>query len=51
MTTNDKRLYNILCESENLEDALLLAIKIFSAFAEQPQEAQEPLLADLRESC
>jgi hypothetical protein len=51
MTKNENKLCDILRGSENLEDALHLAIKLFSAFAEPPQEAQEPLLADLRESC
>jgi hypothetical protein len=51
MTKNEYKLCDILRNSDDMEEALLLAIKIFSAFAEPPQEAQEPLLADLRESC
>lgn len=50
MTKNENKLCDILRGSENLEDALLLALKIFSAYAAQPEEARGLPPADLRES-
>ena len=50
MTNNEMKLYEILRGADNLEEALLIAIKIFSAYAAQPEEAQGLPPADLRES-
>lgn len=50
MTKNENKLCDILRGSENLEESLLLALKIFSAYAAQPEEARGLPPADLRES-
>ena len=50
MTKNEYELFDILRESENLELGVLLAIKIFSAYAEQHEAAPMLHLASLQES-
>lgn len=50
MTNNEMKLYEILREADDLENALVMAIQIFAAYAEQPEEAQVLPLDDLRES-
>ena len=50
MTNNEMKLYEILREADDLENALVMAIQIFSAYAAQPEEAQALPPADLRES-
>lgn len=50
MTNNEYELFDIICESENPEQSVLVAIKIFSAYV-KPHEAIPMLhLASLQES-
>ena len=35
MTNNEIKLMNIICENDNPEQAVQIAIKVFSAFVEQ----------------
>ena len=41
MTRNERELSKIILESQNIEETLLLAIKVFSAFVEQGEAYQE----------
>ena len=50
MTKNEMELFNIICENDNSEQAVLTAIKIFSAFLEQLEAGQAPQVDVLRES-
>ena len=43
MSENETRLFNMLYENDEPEQALLTAIKVFSAFLEQLEEDPEPL--------
>ena len=50
MTKNEIELFNIIRENDNSEQAVLTAIKVFSAFVEQLEAVPKPRLDDLRES-
>ena len=50
MTKNEYELFDILRESDNTEETLLTAIKIFSEFAEQLEAVPTLQVADLRVS-
>ena len=50
ITENEMELFNIIHENDNPEQALLTAIMVFSAFAEQLEAAPVLRTADLRES-
>ena len=45
MNENEITLLNMIYENDNPEDAVLVAIKVFSAFLEQLGEAPEPQAA------
>lgn len=47
MTTNECKLYEILHNSDDMEEALQIAIKVFSAFLEQLEAAPVPQTDDL----
>ena len=50
MTNNEKEMINIIRENDNLEQGLLIAIKVFSAFVEQLEANQVLQLDDLQVS-
>ena len=50
MSNNEIEMINIIRENDNPEQALLTAIKIFSAFVEQLEASPVLRLDDLRES-
>lgn len=50
MTKNEIEMINMIRENDNLEQGLLIAIKVFSAFVEQLEANQELRLDDLQES-
>lgn len=50
ITKNEMELLNILSENDNPEEALMTAIKVFSAFVEQLEEAPVLQAAVLQES-
>ena len=50
MSENEIRLFNMLRENDNPEQAILTAIKVFAAFLAMPQEPPERVLAVLLES-
>lgn len=50
MNENEIRLFKMLYENDNPEQAVLTAIKVFAAFLEEPQAPPEQLLAVLLES-
>lgn len=50
MTKSEMELFNIIRENDNSEQAVLIAIKVFSAFVEQLEAGPVPRLADLQES-
>ena len=50
MTKNEIEMINIIRENDNLEQGLLIAIKVFSAFVEQLEANQELRLDDLQVS-
>jgi hypothetical protein len=43
MSDNEVALFKMVNENDNPEQAVLTAIKVFAAFLEQHEEAQEPL--------
>ena len=43
MSENEIALFNMIYENDNPEEAVLVAIKVFAAFLEQPGVAPEPL--------
>ena len=45
MVHNEMRLYDLIQKSEDSEQAILLAIKVFSAFLEQLEACPEPQAA------
>ena len=47
MTNNEMKLYEILREADNLESALVMAIQIFAAYAEQPAASSTLPVDDL----
>ena len=50
MKGTEAELMNMIYEHENPEEAVLIAIKVFSAFLEQLAEAPMPQPGDLLES-
>ena len=50
MSTHEAELFNIIYENDNPEQAVLTAIKVFTAFLEQLEEAPEQQPGDLQES-
>ena len=50
MSNNEIEMINIIRENDNSEQGLLIAIKVFSAFAEQREAGPVLRLDDLRES-
>lgn len=50
MSNNEIEMINIIRENDNLEQSLLIAIKVFSAFVEQLEANQVLRLDDLQES-
>lgn len=50
MTNNEKEMINIIRENDNLEQGLLIAIKVFSAFVEQLEATPALQFDDLRVS-
>lgn len=50
MTTNEIEMINIIRESKNPEQALLIAINVISEFLEQLQEVPKPRAVCPRES-
>lgn len=50
ITKNEMELLNILSENDNPEEALMTAIRVFSAFVEQLEEAPMLQAAVLQES-
>ena len=50
MSNNEIEMINIIRENDNLEQALLIAVKVFSAFVEQLEANPVPRLADLQVS-
>ena len=50
MTQNEIELFNIINENDNPEEAILTAIKVFSAFLEQLEATPMPQAAVLQES-
>lgn len=50
MSTQEIELFKIISESENPEQAVLTAIKIFAAFLEQPEAVPVLQTAGLQES-
>ena len=50
MSTHENELFKIIYESENPEEAVLTAIKIFTAFLEQPEEVPALQAVCLQES-
>ena len=47
MTNNEMKLYEILREADDLESALVMAIQIFAAYAEQPAASSTLPVDDL----
>ena len=50
MSKNETKLFEIINENDNPEQAVLTAIKVFAAFLEQLEADQEPLVAGPLES-
>lgn len=50
MTNNEIEMINIIRENDNLEQGLLIAIKVFSAFVEQLEATPVLRLDDLQVS-
>ena len=50
MSNNEIEMINVIRENDNLEQAVLIAIKVFSAFLEQLEATPMLRLDDLRES-
>lgn len=50
MSTREVELFKIIYEHDNPDLAVLTAIKLFTAFLEQPGEVPEQLLAGLQVS-
>ena len=50
MTNNEKEMINIIRENDNLEQGVLIAIKVFSAFVEQLEATPALQFDDLRVS-
>ena len=50
LSKNEIELMKMIYENDNPEQAVLTAIRVFTAFLEQPEAAPEQLLADLQES-
>lgn len=50
MSNNECELWKMICENENPENAVLVAIKVFSAFLEQLEATPKPPAGGLQES-
>ena len=50
MSTHEEELFKIINETDNPEQAVLTAIKVFTAFLEQLSASPEPQAAYLQES-